>query len=86
MVYDFVVRHLSPNAFGHKHKMEIEKKLCSVAHGCSELLICILQLMPCWNAPQERAFIHGDYILMSYKGLISFLHFNLHIGHDLHKL
>lgn len=26
MVYDFVVRHLSPDAFGHKHKMESEKK------------------------------------------------------------
>lgn len=26
MVYDFVVRHLSPDAFGHKHEMESEKK------------------------------------------------------------
>lgn len=26
MVYDFVVRHLSLDAFGHKHKMETVKK------------------------------------------------------------
>lgn len=57
MVYDFVVRHLSPDAFGHKHKMESEKKdekkkrrLCSVAHGCDEgfdLHFTVIALLKC---------------------------------------
>lgn len=33
MVYGFVVRHLSPDAFGHKHKMETEKKEETVLSG-----------------------------------------------------
>lgn len=32
MVYDFVVRHLSPDAFGHKHEMETQKKDCAQWH------------------------------------------------------
>lgn len=45
------------------------KKMCSMAHGHNEVLIFILQLLPCWNAPVERALIHWDYILTSMKGL-----------------
>lgn len=56
MVYDFVVRHLSPDAFGHKHKMEREKKRKKMKKkeetaqwhtDATRALICILQLLPC---------------------------------------
>lgn len=59
MVYDFVVKHLSLDAFGYKHKMETGKKkkkrrkkrrLCSVAHGCDEgfdLHFTVIALLKC---------------------------------------
>lgn len=39
------------------------KEMCSMAHGLNEVLISILQLLPRWNAPAERAFIQWDYTL-----------------------
>lgn len=54
MVYDFVVRHSSLDAFGYKHKMETEKKKrrrCSVAHGCDEgfdLHFTVIALLKCF--------------------------------------
>lgn len=46
MLYNFAVRHLSPDASRHEHQTKMEKKQCSVAPDHSKVLNCIFSYCP----------------------------------------
>lgn len=55
MVYDFMVRHLSQMPLDISTKRKPKETVLSDEY--SEDLICILQLLPCWHAPDKKGVL-----------------------------